>query len=365
VVYSITNKSGEAMRRSLLAAALVALAAALGPSISLACDNPRQMDGFKTCADVAKAEQEGALVVYATDPEAASEAVLAKFHVAFPKINTTYLRLQGGALYAKLLSERQAHAYLADVLQPSDMSFAFDFQKRGGYMSYVSPEMAAYKLEYKSKPEGDWTWGALVIAGIAYNPNLVSAAEAPKTWLDAMNPKWGDAISVKVSNSGLQHVEWYVLRQLYGNDFWQKLAPLKPHAFDSYVQQFDRLVNGQDKVALTAQYSGYLILKAKGAPVEFVYPPDGLVATAEPWGLIKEAPHPEAAKLYLDWFLGVPGQTAGAQALYYNSLRPDVPPPPGGVNASQFKLLFPQDWHDFEQTHTQFVREWDKIAGLR
>ena len=135
-----------------------------------------------------------------------------------------------------------------------------------------------------------------MIAAIAYNPNLVTADEAPKTWKDVMDPKWADAISVKVSNSGLQHVEWYVLRQLYGNDFWQKLAPLKPHAFDSYVQQFDRLVNGQDKVALTAQYSGYLIMKAKGAPVEFVYPPDGLVATPQPWGVVKEAPHPEAAQ---------------------------------------------------------------------
>jgi len=232
-------------------------------------------------------------------------------------------------------------------------------------MLYVSPEMAAYKPEYKSQPEGNWTWGALVIAAIAYNPTLVTKDEAPKTWLEAMDPKWAEAISVKVSNSGLQHVEWYVLRQLYGNDFWQKLAPLKPHAFDSYVQQFDRLVNGQDKVALTAQYSGYLILKGKGAPVEFIYPPDGLIATAEPWGVIKEAPHPEAAKLFLDWFLSVPGQTENAKALFYNSLRADVPPPPGGVNASQFKLLFPQDWHDFEQTHTQFVREWDKLTGLR
>ena len=152
----------------------------------------------------------------------------------------------------------RATSYLADVIQLSDMSFALDFQKRGGYMQYVSPEMAAYKPEYKSSPEGYWTWGALVMAAIAYNPNLVSREEAPKTWKDMLDPKWTDAISVKVSISGLQHVEWYMLRQLYGNDFWPKLAPLKPHAFDSYVQQFDRLVNGQDKVALTAQYSGYL-----------------------------------------------------------------------------------------------------------
>ena len=45
--------------------------------------------------------------------------------------------------------------------------------------------------------------------------------------------------------------------------------------------------------------------------------------------------------------------------------RGDVPPPPGGVSINEFKLLTPTDWHAFEQTHAQFVREWDKITGLR
>ncbi len=121
-----------------------------------ACANPRQMDGFKTCADVTQAEQEGKLVVYSTDPESASE--------------------------------------------------------------------------------GEWTWGALVVAGIAYNPRLVTAAEAPRDWPDVMDPKWADAISVKVTISGLQHTTWFVPRELYGNDFRQKLMPSKPHAFDSHAQ---------------------------------------------------------------------------------------------------------------------------------
>src|SRR6476659_7473906 len=85
-----------------LVALLISLLAA---TAALACDNPRQMDGFKTCADVAKAEQEGALVVYSTDPEAPAEKELAKFRALFPKIKPTYLRLQAGALYAKLLTE--------------------------------------------------------------------------------------------------------------------------------------------------------------------------------------------------------------------------------------------------------------------
>ena len=71
------------------------------------------------------------------------------------------------------------------MLQPADMGFALDFQKRGGYAELRLAEMAAYQPPYKSSPEGKWTLGALVIAGIAYNPSTVAAAEAPKSWQDA------------------------------------------------------------------------------------------------------------------------------------------------------------------------------------
>ena len=145
------------------------------------CPNPTQLEGFKTCADVAKAEEEGEVVIYSTNPEAGEAKVLAVFNKMFPKIKTNYVPLQAGALFAKVLAERQAGSSLADILQLSDMGMVLDFQKKAGYLRYVSPEMAAYKGEYKSEPVGHWTWGAVAPAGLAYNPNLVTAGEAPKT----------------------------------------------------------------------------------------------------------------------------------------------------------------------------------------
>src|SRR5215467_1359538 len=202
------------------------------------CPSPKQMQGFNTCADVGKALQEGEVVIYATNPEQAELKVLARFSEMFPKIKPTYLRLQAGALMAKVQSERQAQTYLVDAMQVSDMGMILDFQKRNGYSRYVSPEMAAIDKSYKSEPEGYWTWGAIGPAGIAYNPTIVSADDAPKTWEEMLDPKWTGTVTVKVSNSGLQHVSWYELRQLYGVDYWKKFAALKPRAFDSYVQQF-------------------------------------------------------------------------------------------------------------------------------
>src|SRR3954447_1353949 len=107
--------------RSILAASAALL---LAPSAwAAACDNPRQMDGFKTCANVEQAEKEGQFILYSTDPETNMANYLGAFHKMFPKIATNYVRLQAGALYAKVLAERQARQYLADVMQITDMSF--------------------------------------------------------------------------------------------------------------------------------------------------------------------------------------------------------------------------------------------------
>jgi iron(III) transport system substrate-binding protein len=333
----------------ILAWSLVAPVAAQG-----VCASPRQMDGFKTCADVAKAEQEGGLVLYSPDPEENSAKLMDAFHKAFPKITTNYIRLQTGALYQKLMTERRAKVYQVDVLQLTDMGFVLDFRKRDGYVQYVSPEMRGY-----------WTWGAFIISGLAYNPKLVKPEDAPKSWKDALDPKWSGIINTKTSTSGLEHVTWYELKNLYGDEYFQKLGELKPRGFDSYVQQFDRMVSGQDTLVHTAQYSAYLLAKAKGAPIEFVFPEEGLTLTPGVLGLVADAPHPNAAQLFMDWFLSVTGQKTYDEITSLNSPRSDAPPPPGGMTLEKIKLLYPKDWQAFLETHDQFVKVWAKVTGVR
>src|ERR1700686_5211485 len=118
-----------------------ALAAAMSAPVmaedGALCAQPQQMQGFRTCADTAKADEEGEVVIYSTSPEAAAQKMLALFRGQFPKIKTNYVRLQAGALYAKVLAERQAHSYVVDAIQLSDMGMVLDFQKKGGYVHYA------------------------------------------------------------------------------------------------------------------------------------------------------------------------------------------------------------------------------------
>lgn len=329
------------------------------------CDKPRQMEGFKTCANVEKAEAEGAFVLYSTDPDAGQSKLINAFMKAFPKIKANFVRLQAGGLYAKILSERQAKSYLVDVVQLSDMGMILDFQKRNGFHQYISPEMAAFKKERKSNPEGYWTWGSVIMGGIAYNAKNTPEAEAPKEWADLLDPKYKDGINVKVSNSGLQHGVYYMLKPILGEDYFKKFAEQKPRAFDSYVQQYDRLTNGQDKVIMGAQYSGYVEFKAKGAPLGFSFPKTGVPAVPETYGIVDQAPHPNAAELFMDWYLSPVGQKASADALMLHSPRDDVPPPPGAIALSEMKLISPADWADFEKDRPVFTKEWDRIVGAR
>jgi iron(III) transport system substrate-binding protein len=350
---------------ALTVALMLARVACVPATAQGVCASPRQMDGFKTCADVARAEQEGGLVLYSPDPEENSAKLMEAFHNAFPKITTNFIRLQTGALYQKLMTERRAKVYQVDVLQLTDMGFVLDFQKRDGYVRYVSPEMTGYISDFKSSPEGYWTWGAFIMAGLAYNPNLVKPDDAPKTWKDALDPKWSGVINAKTSTSGLQDVTWYELRKLYGDEYFDKLAALKPRGFDSYVQQFDRMISGQDTIAHTAQYSAYLLAKAKGAPVAFVFPEEGLTTTPGVLGLVADAPHPNAAQLFMDWFLSLPGQKIYDAITSLNSPRTDAPPPPGGLPLDKVKLLYPHDWQAYLATHDQFVKTWSKVTGVR
>ena len=336
------------------------MAQALQPS----CPNPKEVKGFLTCADVEKAEKEGAVVYYGPDVERQLVGVLTKFNELFPAINTNqYLREQTGRLYAKLNAERQSGTYFADVLSLSDYAPAFDLIKKNGYTIYISPQLAAFDKQFLSETPGIFTWYSLGVAGMTYNTDVVSAAEAPKSWKDLLDPKWREAVNFKDSASGLQGVQWFMLRQLYGDKFWKDMTAQKPRTLPSTVQQYERVINREDKIIGLGQYSTYLEFKAKGAPLAFVAPTEGVVSTPAIVGILDKAPHPEAAKLFIDWFLSPLGQAAHNQLSFTYSPRQDVAPPPGAVPVSDMKILQP-DWKEYVASHSKYVREWNALAGM-
>lgn len=364
------TKPTTATRRQALKAGLAVAALPLIPAtVRQAAAQERKITtvhGFETTADIAKAEQEGEFVYYTHDSEPAAAGIAEAFGKDFPKIKGKYFRLQNSSLFSKVLSERQAGQYNVDVIQFSEPTTAIDFQKRGGYTRHVSPQAKFYAPEHLSGPVGDYFCAGVTFAGIAYNTEKVKPEDAPKGWKDILKPIWANAVNVKQSNSGMQFVQWYELRKLYGEDFWKQFAKLKPKGFDSRVQLFDRLAKGDDKLCALAEFAGYLLHKEKGAPIAFVAPADGLPATPVLAGVADKAPHPEAARLFVDWWMSLRGQEhqQNDKYLYYGSVRKDAPPMPGGTRLSNFKLLSPTDMTALSATREAFNAEWNKMLGM-
>src|SRR6202795_1485814 len=184
-----STKSNVTRRTLLKAGAAMTAMPVLGiaaPSVlaQAPLKSPTKVHDFMTNADVAKAEQEGQLVFYCHENEPGTAGIMEGFRKDFPKINTSYVRAQTGALYNKILSERSAGRFDVDVIQLSDLAPAVDFQRKGGYEQYLSPETSAYKAD-------NWirTGASVLLTGddpavISYHSTKVSAADAPKTWQD-------------------------------------------------------------------------------------------------------------------------------------------------------------------------------------
>ncbi|MBL8702848.1 MAG: extracellular solute-binding protein [Alphaproteobacteria bacterium] len=358
-------------RRSTLKAGLALAATPLASGVAqLAAAQERpttKVHGFETMADIAKAEAEGEFTYYSHDSEPAIAGILEAFNKDFPKIKGKYVRAQTGTLFSRTIAERQAGRYVADVIQFSEITTAMDFQKRGGYQRYVSPETKHYDARYLSNPVGDYFWVGVTFAGIAYNTEKVKAEDAPKEWKDVLKPTWMNGANVKQSNSGMQFVQWWELRKLYGEKFWADFAKNRPRGFDSRAQQFERLAKGDDRICVLAEYAGYLLVKEKGAPVAFVAPADGLPATPAICGMADRAPHPEAARLFMDWQMSPRGQNhqQTSSYLFYGSVRKGMGPMPGGWSLSSFKLLLPDsDMDAFVASRDAFTKEWNGMLGL-
>ena len=268
---------------------------------------------------------------------------------------------------ARFWRSAQAGRFDVDVLQLSDLSPAFDFQKRGGYEHYVVAGIGAYKKDYLSSPTGDFSGPASTPPGIAYNMVKVSGREAPKRWKDILNPRWKGKISCKISASGLQFVQWYMLRQLYGDDFWKEFAKQQPRAFDSRVQLFDRLSKGDDTITAIGRIPGLCAVQGAAAPrLSLSRRPTAWWRRRSIVGAVNKAPHPEAAKLFVDWAMSKRGQEwyQTNPNLYYGSVRNDAPPMPTGQQLTDFKLLYPQDWDDYAKQSATFNKEWNGMLGL-
>jgi iron(III) transport system substrate-binding protein len=316
--------------------------------------------------DMEAAKREGKLVWYSPTTEEEKVKFLAAFKAKYPWVEVgEYLRLQTGKLYPKIEEEMAQNVQSCDVLTLSEIALTMDFQGKGYWQPYLSPELERYDKKFKSETQGLWASTWLQFAGIAWNPSIVKSEEAPKTYQDLLDPKWGNAaINMKDSASGLQYAQYVVVSKLHGEGYWDKFAAQKPVGLAGTAQQYEKILNGENKLNGLAQQSTYVLKKKDNAPLEIVFPKEGIPQISLQTGIVKNAPHPNTAKLFIDFLFSEEGQKTMVDLYGDYSPRPGVAPPPHVPKFEELNFMYPDDLDKYIAEQPAWREKWNKIVGV-
>ena len=139
---------------------------------------------------------------------------------------------------------------------------------------------------------------------IVYNTDEVAEDDAPKNWPDLLDPKWKDKVAIGHPGfSGYVGIWGVKMEELYGYEFFEKMLDQNPYIGRSSIDVVTTTVSGETIVGAGPAASS-LAAASKGNPIANVYPTDGTVIITSPSGILANAPHPNAAKLFSEFLLG-------------------------------------------------------------
>lgn len=228
-----------------------------------------------------------------------------RFKEKYPFIKSVDLQ-RGDSLrmLERALSEYRAGMHRIDVFQMSPYDLAA-LRDEGVLTPYNSPVIQEIKPLFKDD-KNYWTdlyWYPVIIA---YNTDLVSAEEAPKTWEDLLDPKWKGKIGMPRDQIGFHRVMLQELGAEKGAQFMKDLAAQDIRIHRGISDGVTMLAAGEFHINITrAQHIE--IFKAKGAPVEWVKDLKPMAVHGTPIALAKNAPNPNSAKLFIDFVLSDEG----------------------------------------------------------
>lgn len=236
--------------------------------------------------------------------------LIAPFNKIYPFITVDYWRGADLERVNKMESEHSAGHLTVDIMEGGEPTSYPRWRKMGIPEKYIDIIPGLKKMDKRMYSKfGDWTMPEHTVLTPQYNTKLVSAAEAPKTWEDLLNPKWKGQIGltpdVKV---------WYMLaldEKGWGiqktEDFLRKLQQQKLiWVSGGHTAGHKLLIAGEFKIMGETYLHFVPASQAQGAPVEWVRTSPAMVAGS--WYIFfKKAPHPNATRLFLEWFLSPQG----------------------------------------------------------
>jgi iron(III) transport system substrate-binding protein len=296
-----------------------------------------------TCAQSADliqaAKKEGEVVVFGSLENDVAAAINKGFE-AKHGIKTNYFRGSSTVIIDRITTEHRTGKMSSDVVYTTAEPMKFINKEKGLLARYVSPSAK----DYDKKLIDDFFGPNYrsVIIGFMYNKNMIKPEDAPKSYEDIVSPKWKGKIAMGNPTLHDTTIDWLSsLHFVFGstqkaNDWIKKLAALEPLMLDSMVPVGERIASGE--MPLGVAYVKYVHLWGrKGAPMDYVKGLPVYLGDGNYIGLTAKALHPNAGKLYLDYFLGQESSEIMANVGEFVNRRGIYPPIDGAEQvASKF-----------------------------
>jgi ABC-type Fe3+ transport system substrate-binding protein len=283
---------------------------------------PTLGNGSSSVIDEAKKEKK--LVIYTTQALNIVTKFVNIFNEKYPFLEIDIYRSGGQKLLTKAVGEARAGKYIPDVFNVNFVNLHM-LKDKNLLRKYVSPESRNYREDVKES-QGFWTCPYMHSRVVAYNTRLVSKQEAPNSYEDLLDPKWKGNIGMPMQKYAWFGMQLMIRGEEEGLEFFKKLAAQELLFHRGLTLNATLLAAGEFSVLGLVSNNTIENLKDQGAPVEWIHARPTVNTLSGP-AVAAKAPHPNAAKLYVDFLLSRKGQEV-VQSLHYIPTRTDVKPDP-------------------------------------
>ncbi|GGF15566.1 ABC transporter substrate-binding protein [Aliidongia dinghuensis] len=263
------------------------------------------------------------------------------FQAKYPGIQVSAIKTTSQVAFQRLLQDLKAGQVQSDVFTTTDIGHMMFLKSKDQLVKYVPENEAGMVDAVKNvDPDGYFHTSWVGISAIVYNTAKVKPADAPKDWPDLTDPRWKGQITFGSPNySGMVGVWTVAMENRYGWDYFTKLNALDPQIGRS-IDDAVTVLNSGERIVGMGNAASALRSAAKGNPLAVVYPSSGTLIVISPSAIIKGTPHPNAAKLFMEFLTG-PDYSKILAANFEQPLRGDVAPAAGGKSLADMKPFAP------------------------
>lgn len=328
---------------------------------------------------VKAAEQEGQLNFYSNG---GTDGTLVDFQKRFPNIKVVLAPGRGGQVVSRLMAERRGGKYIADVIKLGTGSAVSIYRSRPVSMqpldsSFVLPEVTDKSKWWQGKhhyvdPEGKYIFSPCIsqhIDLVSYNTELVKPTEIHSYW-DILNPRWkGKIVSLDPrSSGGREGGRLIYYHPELGPQFFKRLLSETDIALSQDPRQaVDWLAQGKFAFLLLTSPRELTTAKEKGLPVNILDPRNlkespVLETAASNMSLMDKAPHPNAAKVFVNWLFSREGQISfqksqgACDSARIDIPKDDVPPIHRRREGVKYFRVWDLEWMDVDEVR-KFIDE--------